>query len=105
MPRTAPKTDATDELASSSKASSIFGTGKPRDINKPEIKELEERLEHTLAITKQQGAAAAAAEKERTTSVSSNGNNKNSSVNESPQKPNDRVRTDSTTSSTNSNRK
>ena len=33
-----------------SKNASIFGTGKPRDINKPEIRELEERLEKTLAI-------------------------------------------------------
>jgi hypothetical protein len=31
--------------------SSIFGAGKPRDINNPEIRKLEERLEKTLAIT------------------------------------------------------
>ncbi len=33
------------------KKSSIFGTGKPRDVNRPEIRELEERLEHTLAVS------------------------------------------------------
>ena len=31
-------------------SSSIFGAGKPRDINNPEIRKLEERLEKTLAI-------------------------------------------------------
>ncbi len=49
---------------STSTASSIFGTGKPRDINKPEIKELEERLEQSLVLSRQQAAAAAAAEAE-----------------------------------------
>lgn len=31
--------------------SSIFGTGKPRDINNPEIRKLEERLEKVLSVS------------------------------------------------------
>lgn len=51
LPRSVP---ANTYDANESKSSSIFGSGKARDINKPEIKELEERLEQTLAVSKQQ---------------------------------------------------
>lgn len=57
LPRTVP----TSQIGEVSASSSIFGSGKARDINKPEIKELEDRLEHSLAISKQQAAEAAAA--------------------------------------------
>lgn len=60
LPRTVAAT-ASQAESDDSKPSSIFGSGKPRDINKPEMKELEERLEHSLAISKQQAADAAAA--------------------------------------------
>lgn len=57
-----PRTKKSEDTDGAAQASSIFGSGKPRDINKPEIKELEERLEHNLAISKQQAAEAAANE-------------------------------------------
>ena len=41
--------------------SSIFGTGKPRDINNPEIRKLEERLEKVLAVSPAVASSAAAA--------------------------------------------
>ena len=94
LPRTVPK-DANDPSGTASKASSIFGTGKPRDITKPEIKELEERLEQTLIQEKQQAAAAAAAEKANAAAAA--GANESTS----PYK-NERLRTTSTTSSTHS---
>lgn len=47
LPRTVP-TSANAELPYNS---SIFGTGKPRDLNNPEIRKLEERLEKTLSVT------------------------------------------------------
>jgi len=89
LPRSIPAEVSKDE----NKDSSIFGSGKPRDINKPEIKELEERLEHTLAISKQQAADALASEnsegyaesepidinneRNRTTSTNSQNSNRN----------------------------
>jgi hypothetical protein len=59
LPRTKPADPVTSDL-DSSKNASIFGTGKPRDINKPEIKELEERLEKTLILSRQQQLQASA---------------------------------------------
>merc|ERR1712127_404873 len=56
LPRSVPATASANVGEDASKASSIFGSGKARDINKPEIKELEERLEHSLAVSKQQAA-------------------------------------------------
>lgn len=61
LPRSIP-TEVSKVSPSESNNASIFGSGKPRDINKPEIKELEERLEHSLAISKQQAAEALANE-------------------------------------------
>ena len=93
LPRSVPATEASNNEGVS-KSSSIFGTGKPRDINKPEIKQLEERLEQTLTISKQQLAAEAAVEAERAKLNDSSNSEKN-----------DRLRTDSTTSSNHSNKK
>lgn len=53
LPRTKPAEPAPSDQ-DLGKNASIFGTGKPRDINKPEIKELEERLEKTLILSRQQ---------------------------------------------------
>ena len=92
LPRTVASTETASEAAA--KNSSIFGTGKPRDVNKPEIKQLEERLEQNLTISKQQIAAAAAAEAEKAKLNDSSNSEKN-----------DRLRTDSTTSSNHSNKK
>jgi len=76
----------------------IFGSGKPRDVNKPEIKELEERLEHNLAISKKQAAEAAAAEQ-----LANSNNSESNSYSEGATSPiniqsNDRHRTTSTNS-------
>ena len=43
---------------------SIFGTGKPRDINNPEIRKLEERVEKTLTISTPTSALADESQKE-----------------------------------------
>ena len=100
LPRSVPGTQST-ELESSSKASSIFGTGKARDINKPEIKQLEERLEQTLILSKKQSdELAAAAQTGGATKLNSSSNSDTGSSNQ-----NERMRTTSTTSSNNSNRK
>ena len=72
-----------------SKKSSIFGTGKPRDINKPEIRELEERLEQLTTITRQ------------TSSSSAGGLPSSEDIN----KVSPRIRTNSNTSSNKSNKK
>lgn len=93
LPRTVP----TQVGETSTEApSSIFGSGKARDVNKPEIKELEERLEHNLAISKKQAAEAAAA-------AEAQANAENNSYNEDATSPikiqvNDRHRTTSTNS-------
>lgn len=93
LPRTVPV--SSESVASSS----IFGSGKPRDINKPELKELEERLEQTLVLSRQQVLAAAAADAEAARAA----NSSSDALNTSP--PNERLRTTSTTSSNNSNKK
>ena len=49
LPRSVPLSSDASEI----KNPSIFGTGKPRDVNRPEIKELEERLEQTLSLNTQ----------------------------------------------------
>ena len=93
LPRTVPSNQV-GEIDETTKPASIFGVGKPRDINKPEIKELEERLEHSLAISKQkaaEAAAAAAAAAANTSGLSDSG------INTSPL--NERERTTSTNSS------
>lgn len=94
LPRTVP-TQVGETSAEAS--SSIFGSGKARDVNKPEIKELEERLEHNLAISKKQAAEAAAA------AEAAQANSENNSYNEGATSPiniqsNDRHRTTSTNS-------
>ena len=76
--------------------SSIFGTGRPRDITKPEIKQLEERLEQTLVVSKQQAAAVSAQNEQ-----DKNGGSLNSSSSslKNINVTTDRLRTTSTTSS------
>ena len=81
----------------SAKNASIFGTGKPRDINKPEIKQLEERLDQTLVISKQQTAAALSEEQKQKNSSKNSANQNDNSGNEGGDT--DRLRTTSTTSS------
>ena len=103
LPRTVPvSVNAPVEPEGSSKASSIFGTGKARDITKPEIKELEERLEQSLILSKKQAeeAAAAAAAAQGGPKLNSSSNSETGSTNQ-----NERMRTTSTASSNNSNRK
>ena len=104
LPRTVPvAANVPAEPEGSSKASSIFGTGKARDITKPEIKELEERLEQSLILSKKQAeeaAAAAAALAQSGSKLNSSSNSDNGSVHQ-----NERPRTTSTASSNNSNRK
>jgi hypothetical protein len=93
LPRSIPAEVSKD----GNKDSSIFGSGKPRDINKPEIKELEERLEHTLAISKQQAADALASENSEDRNTSGYAESEPIDIN------NERNRTTSTNSQ-NSNR-
>jgi RNA recognition motif-containing protein len=94
MPRTKPV-----EAPDTSKNPSIFGYGKPRDVTKPEIKELEERLEHSIILSKQQAAAAAAAAHTNESSNSSSLQKTNSQNNGNGYNNNDRLRTESTASS------
>ena len=88
LPRSLPLSQSIEPPSSSS----IFGTGKPRDVNRPEIKQLEERLEQSLVLSRQQAAAAAAAAAADAETASGSPSN-------------ERLRTTSTTSSNNSNRK
>jgi hypothetical protein len=73
LPRTKPSNQEVLD-STTSKNSSIFGTGKPRDITKPEIKQLEERLEKSLILSRQQATeiSEAAAQTNLDTSSSSN---------------------------------
>ncbi len=75
LPRSIPSTQV-GEANESTKPSSIFGTGKPRDINKPEIKQLEERLEQTLSISKQKVPSASS----ENTSANNSANAGNDSI-------------------------
>ncbi len=53
LPRSSDRTQSFEHSAEkTSKSVSIFGTGRPRDVNKPEIRELEERLEQSLTLNK-----------------------------------------------------
>ena len=84
LPRSIP---INNELNDTVKSTNIFGTGKPRDITKPEIKQLEEKVEHTLVLSRQQSSI-------------DEGNRANSKLSN-----NERLRTSSNTSSTNSSKK
>lgn len=99
LPRTVPLNQTNDnEIAS--KNQSIFGSGKPRDVNKPEIKQLEERLEQTLTLSRQKTVSTSNDEDEKM----NNSLNSASSSSVSQDRAN-RLRTTSTTSSNRSNRK
>ncbi len=53
LPRSSDKTQSFEQaVEKTSKSVSIFGTGRPRDVNKPEIRQLEERLEQSLSLNK-----------------------------------------------------
>jgi septal ring factor EnvC (AmiA/AmiB activator) len=95
-----PRSVDTPTNENTEKNSSIFGSGKPRDINQPEIKQLEERLEQTIISSRQEAAAAAAA----ASAAGDENHGEDSNGEQSPTK-NDRLRTTSTASSTHSNAK
>jgi hypothetical protein len=106
-----PRTKPIEENVPAATNSSIFGTGKPRDINKPEIKQLEERLDQ-LVVSKPQEAAPAQEGGEaksmnsstRSSSSSLKQNNNQSGGGAPVNDTNDRLRTTSTTSSNVSNK-
>jgi len=56
LPRSKP-VGTEETVPDQSKNSSIFGTGKARDINRPDIKELEERLEQLTTVNRQSSAS------------------------------------------------
>jgi hypothetical protein len=56
LPRSKP-VGPEESVLDQSKNSSIFGTGKARDINRPDIKELEERLEQLTTVNRQSSAS------------------------------------------------
>jgi hypothetical protein len=99
LPRTLPTNSTLDpSQQTSSKATSIFGTGKPRDITKPEIKQLEEKVEKILTLQNKPSHVHSHSESSNA-SANGGGSSTGNAYKE------DRLRTTSTTSSNNSNHK
>jgi hypothetical protein len=99
LPRSKPVSETESQVSDKNK--SIFGTGKPRDINKPEIKELEERLEQTIIHNRQpppQATPTTSTNEEQASLSSSAGSSSGVYQHE-------RLRSDSNTSSIKSNQK
>jgi hypothetical protein len=99
LPRTLPTNTNVESQQTSTKTTSIFGTGKPRDITKPEIKQLEEKVEKILTLQSKPSHVHSHSE---SSNASANGGGSTTS---NPYNKEDRLRTTSTTSSNNSNNK